>query len=230
MAVPPNTNEAFLREVDEELRRDELIGVWQRYGKLIAAAVVLALAAFGGWLYYQHWSADKANAQGEQLVAAYGKLGSGDVAGAGASLADLSQSRAAGYRALAKLTQADLLLKKNDLKGGAAKYAEVAGDTSLAQPFRDFALVRQTAAEFDALKPQVVIDRLRSLAVKGNPWFGSAGEMVAIAYLQSGRPQIAQTLFSQIAADPGVPDTIHRRASDMAASLAAGAAPEKKAP
>ena len=51
MAQPPNTNAAFLREVDDELRRDQALALWQRYGKLMIAAIVLALAALGGWLY-----------------------------------------------------------------------------------------------------------------------------------------------------------------------------------
>src|SRR3546814_7858012 len=82
---------------------------------------------------------------------------------------------------MARFTEADILLQKNDLKGAAAKFASIAQDQSLAESFRDLALIRQTAAEYDSLKPDVVISRLRGLAVKGGPWFGSAGEMVALA-------------------------------------------------
>ena len=53
MASTPPTQEAFLREVDEELRRDELQSLWQRYGRLGIAIIVLLLAAWGGWLYWQ---------------------------------------------------------------------------------------------------------------------------------------------------------------------------------
>src|SRR3546814_1541115 len=53
------------------------------------------------------------------------------------------------------------------LKGAAAKFASIAQDQSLAESFRDLALIRQTAAEYDSLKPDVVISRLRGLAVKG---------------------------------------------------------------
>src|SRR3546814_9807998 len=77
------------------------------------------------------------------------------------------------------------------LKGAAAKFASIAQDQSLAESFRDLALIRQTAAEYDSLKPDVVISRLRGLAVKGGPWFGSAGAMVALAYLRQGRRDLA---------------------------------------
>src|SRR3546814_4525580 len=75
---------------------------------------------------------------------------------------------------MARYTEADILLQKNDLNGAAAKFGSIAQDQSLAESFRDLALIRQTAAEYDSLKPDVVISRLRGLAVKGGPWFGSA--------------------------------------------------------
>src|SRR3546814_7541139 len=116
---------------------------------------------------------------------------------------------------MARFTEADILLQKNDLKGAAAKFASIAQDQSLAESFRDLALIRQTAAEYDSLKPDVVISRLRGLAVKGGPWFGSAGEMVALAYLRQGRRDLAGDLFGQIAATEHVPESIRQRAVQM---------------
>ncbi len=142
-----------------------------------------------------------------------------NAAAAAKPLAELAKSNRDGYRALALFTQADVLLQKDDLKGAAAKLGAIAADTSLAKPFRDLALVRQTSAEFDTLKPQVVVERLRPLAVPGGPWLGSAGEMVAISYLRMNQRQQAGTLFGQIARDTGVPETIRQRAVQMAGVL-----------
>jgi len=51
LALPPDTqNEAFLREVDENLRRDQLETFAKRYGTWIIGAVVLFLIAVGAWL------------------------------------------------------------------------------------------------------------------------------------------------------------------------------------
>ena len=136
-----------------------------------------------------------------------------------AKLAPLAQSNVDAYRALASFTQADILLQRNDLKGAAARFAAIANDASLAQPFRDLALVRQTMAEYDTLKPEAVISRLGSMAVPGNAWFGSAGEMVAVAYLRQNKRAQAGRLFGQIASDKDVPDTLRQRAVQMAGVL-----------
>jgi hypothetical protein len=223
LALTPNTNEAFLREVDDELRRDQLLTFWERYGRALIAAVVVGLALFAGFLYWQHRKTVAAGVAGEQLQIAYDSLAAQQPAKAAPVLADLAKSNRPGYSALARFTEADILLQKNDLKGAAAKFAAIAADTRVAQPFRDLALVRQTSAEFDTLKPQVVIERLRPLAVAGNPWFGSAGEMVAMAYLSSGRRDLAASLFSQIGKEDTVPETLRQRAVQMASVLGSDA-------
>lgn len=225
MALSPETNEAFLREVDEEVRRDRMADFGKRWGLWIGVAILLGLAAFGAYLFWQHRQRENAGREGEQLQAAYDALGSGQMDKAGPILTGLAGSSSDGYRALAKFSQADVLLRRGDMKGAAAKFAEVAGDSGMAAPFRDLALVRQTSAEFDTLRPQVVVDRLRPLAVPGNPWLGSAGEMVAIAQLRLGQRGPAGQLFGQIARDEGVPESLRQRAVQMASLLGVDAAP-----
>lgn len=232
MAVTPQNNEAFIREVDEELRRDQVETLWRRYGLWIGAGIALGLAVLGGTLWWQNHKRDVAGEQGERFGALFDKLSAGDEKAAAGPLADLAKSGAPGYRAMAIFTQADLLLQKNDLKGAAAKFAEIAGDTGAAQPLRDLALIRQTSAEYDTLKPATVIDRLKPLAVAGGPWLGSAGEMVAIAYLRMNRNDLAGAMFGTIAADPRVPETVRQRAVQMAGALGVDAVDqneEKKA-
>lgn len=219
MALTPQNNEAFLREVDDELRRDQLMTFWERYGRLTIVAVVVALAAFAGFLFWQHRQTEAAGVQGEQLQAAYDTLGNSQPDQAAKALAPIATSGRDGYKALAAMTQADILLGKKQDKAAAATFASVAMDGSIAQPFRDLALIRQTVAEYDTLKPQVVIERLRPLAVAGNPYFGSAGELVAIAYLNSGRKDLAGQMFSQMAKDDTVPESIRQRSVQMASAM-----------
>ncbi len=226
MALPPNANaEVFMREVDEEVRRDRMTQFWTRWGKVAIAAIVLALAVLAGVLYWQHRTREAAGAEGERLQAAYDALGQGRIDKAQPALAELAASDRDVYRALARFTEADIVLQRNDLKAAAAKFAEVATDTGQAQPIRDLALIRQTAAEFDTLKPQVVVERMRPLAVPGGAWLGSAGEMMAVAQLRLGQKAQAGQMFARIARDEGVPGSIRQRAVQMAGLLGVDAVP-----
>ncbi len=87
------------------------------------------------------------------------------------------------------------------------------------QPYRDAALVRQTALEFDSLKPEEVIARMKPLAQPGNPWFGSAGEMTAMALIKQGKNAEAGQLFGKMARDKRVPDSLRARFVQIASTL-----------
>ena len=136
-----------------------------------------------------------------------------------AKLAPLIANGGPGYRASAKLLKADIALEMHDQAGAVAAFRDVIADTTLDQTWRDVATVRLTAAEYDTLAPEVVIDRLKGLAVAGKPWFGTAGEMVAMAYLHQNKPDLAGKLFADIAKDKTVPESITQRARQMASSL-----------
>lgn len=122
-------------------------------------------------------------------------------------------------RASALLTRAAVALESNDRKAALAAYREIADDDGLGEPYRNVALLRATALEFDQLEPQAIIARLQPLAQPGQPWFGSAGEMTALAYMRQGNNQQAGRLFAAIAADRDVPASIRSRAVQIAGTL-----------
>jgi hypothetical protein len=218
LAQAPEPNEAFLREVDDELRRDQAMQLWRRWGRIAIGAIVIGLIALAAWLFWRNQQHEARGVEGEQMAQAMQKLEAGDVAGAKQALDPLAQSKTKGYRAAAQMALAASALGKGDTADAVKRYAAIAADTSLDQPYRDMALIRQTAAEYDSLQPKQVIDRLRPLAVPGNAFFGSAGEMSAIAYMRLNQPKVAGTMFAAMAGDPGVPESVRSRAVQLAAA------------
>ena len=219
MALTPDTsNESFLREVDENLRRDRMRDFAQRYGKWLIAAVVLFLAAIAGWLYWQDRQQQQAAAQSEQLSAIFTDIGSGRVNNAKPRLQALEGAGSDVVRASALLTQAAVALETNDRSTALAKYKALA-QAGTPEPYQQLGLVRATALEFDAIKPEEVIARLQPLAKRGEPWFGAAGELTAMAYLKQGQKQPAARMFAAIAADPTAPETLRSRATQIAGTL-----------
>lgn len=231
LALPPSgtTDEAFLREVDEEYRRDQAMQLFQRYGRLIIGAVVVGLIALAGWLWWQHHTESVAGKQGEEYDAAMRLVEQGDTAKALPALDKIATTGNEGFAAMARIAAGNLLLQKNDAKGAAAKFAEVASNAKYEQPYRDLALIRQTVAEYDSLKPQVVIDRLKGLTNPNSPWLGTAGELVAAAYLKAGNRAEAGRLYGQIAqGGEKVPETIRQRAVQLAGVLGVDAIDQSK--
>ncbi|MGE4322033.1 MAG: tetratricopeptide repeat protein [Sphingobium sp.] len=218
MVLTPQNSDAFMREVGEAVRQDQLRSFWTRFGRWIVVAVVLGLALFGGWLFWQHRATTQAEAVSEDMdKVVESAIGGGTP---DAKLLDsLTSASQPGFAATARLVQAGIAARKDDGKAAIPLYKAMAQDKTLDQPYRDLALVRQTALEFDALTPQQVVDRLKPLAIEGAPWFGSAGEMVAIAYMKMRKPDLAGPVFAAIAKDGNVPETIRSRARQMAGLL-----------
>ena len=78
MAIKPNDSDVFLREVDEELRRERMNRFMTRYGWAIIAGIVLFLGAIGGWIWWQNRQQQQAAAEGETLVGALESLEAGN--------------------------------------------------------------------------------------------------------------------------------------------------------
>jgi len=219
LALPTDSSETFLREVDENLRRDRAENFLKTYGKWLVAAVILFLAATGGWIYWEQHQAKQAAEESEKLYGAFKSITEGQQNAAAQQLGTLDESSNDVIRASAELTQAALALEKSDRSTAIAKYRSLSEDKGLPEAYRDVATIRLTALEFDGLQPAQVISRLEPLAKPGNPWFGSAGEMTGMALLKQNKRNEAAKLFASIAADKQVPESIRSRAVQIAGTL-----------
>jgi hypothetical protein len=219
LAVPTDSGETFLREVDENLRRDQLQDMAKKYGAWIGAAVVLLLVAVGGWIYWQDRQENAAAQDSEVLAQIYADIGAGRVANVPQRLDALAVESDGALKASAMLARAAVAVEQNDRAAATAKFNQVAADEDLPQPYRDLGLIRATAMEFDIIRPEQVIARLQPLTKPGNPWFGSAGELTAMALIKQGKKLEAGRLFAAIAADQQVPESIRARSVQIAGTL-----------
>ncbi len=205
MALPPSNStptnpksaerlaaqqDVFLREVDDALRQDQMEGFFTRYGKPLIAAIVQAIDSM----------------KSGNLDAAKGKL-EGIAKGSG------------GSSVSARLMLAGIAVEQKRLPDAVKLYDEVANDAKAPQPLRDLAAVRGVAANFDGMKPEDVVARLKPYAAPGNPWFGVAGEMVGMAYIKMNKQDQAGPLFAAIAKDEQVESGLRSRARQLAAVL-----------
>ncbi|MEY4721400.1 MAG: hypothetical protein RIQ46_1125 [Pseudomonadota bacterium] len=220
--------DVFLREVDDALREDQLLTFLQRYGKPIAGLIVAGLLALAGYLWWDHHNKQVAGEAGEKLTIALDRVESGRLDAGDKELKSLADSPD-GTAAAARLMRAGIALEQGRPAEATRLLAEVSADENAPQPFRDLATIREVAVNFDTMKPDVVVSRLKPLATPGNAWFGPAGELLAIAYLKQGNEKLAGPLFAAIARDKATPETLRRRARQMAGLLGVDAIddPEK---
>jgi hypothetical protein len=223
LAQPPDISETFVKEVDENLRRDRINDFFKENGSWLIAGLILFLAACGGLIWYQQYRENRTEAQVEQLAQIYKAIAVGNTSKVPQQLDELSTSGSKAVRASALFTRAAFAVQENDNKLAIATYKKVRDDSSLPDAYRNAALVRETALEFDQLDPQQVIAQLAPIAKPGNPWFGSAGEMTALALIKAGKTKQAGELFATLAKDKNVPESIRNRSIQISGSLGADA-------
>lgn len=222
MAVKDDTGDSFIREVDDEYRRERLGNVWSRYGRWLLVGIGALLVAVAAYLYWRNIRADRADARAAAFSTALAQVRGGGAVKADAALTELSKAPEPGYRALALLEQAGAAAASDPAKA-AHLYDAAAANMDIAQPFRDLALLKSTQLQFDRLTPAQAIGRLRPLALPGNPWFGTAGELTALAHLRAGQSDLARPLLNTLVKDESVPASIRGRAQQLLSSITATA-------
>lgn len=208
-----------MREVDEALRQDEMLDAVKRWGKPAGAVIAAGLLALAGYLWWDHSTQQAAGERGEQMTIALDRVEEGRLDPADKQFEALARDSHAGTAALAQLMRANIALQRNRKDDALRLFNAVAANADAPQPLRDLATVRGVAANFDAMAPQQVVDKLKVLAVPGNPWFGAAGELTGLAYLKMNRNDLAGPLFAAVSRDKDAPETLRARTRQMAGLL-----------
>jgi hypothetical protein len=225
LAKPPLTpalrpeDDPFIREVDEEYRREEMQKFATSWGRWILVAVGLGLAAFGGYLFWQSRIGKAQEAATETLMTAVNATGTGDLEAAQKALPGVVADGSPAQQALARLAEAGIAANGGQPDKAIAALNLVAGDAKAPEPLRDLARIRLLHLEFDKLKPQEVLARARPWIEGDSPWFPAVAELAAVAHLKAGQRKEAGALYLRLAGTIDAPETQRARAEQMAAYL-----------
>ena len=175
----------IFHEVDEEVRREQLKKLWDRYGNYIAAAAVLLVLAVAAWRAYMWWEAKKAAETGAAFEAAITLAESGKRSEAEAAFADIAGHGTSGYRHLARMREA-AELAQTDPKAAIAAYDQIAGDGSVGPVLQDLASLRAAALLIDTGSYQEAQRRLEPLAANDRAFRHTAREFLVLASWRAG--------------------------------------------
>lgn len=213
-------DDVLIREIDEAVREDAVLSFFKNHGAKVLGGLTLLIAGFGGYLVWDRYSEGQLETQSETLIAALDYFEQGDFKTANDKVATLlADGSSAGARTAARFVQAGAALEQGNTATATALFKAIAADPAAPPALRDLARVRDVSTNFDTMTPAAVIAQLDALAKPGNPWFGSAGELVAMAQLESGNRAEAGRLFAEIAKDEDQPETLRSRSRQMAGLL-----------
>ena len=211
-------NDEFIREVDDEYRRDRIAQIWKRYNGLIIGGAVLVLALVGGYRYWEQLQETRSQAAGAQYEDAVRLSREDKSAESEAALEALAKDTDGGYGLLARFRLAAELGGENS----ATAYDALANDSKVSPLWQDLARLRAAWIRIDTAEPSVVRPVLERLAVPTNPWRHSARELLGLSGLKTGEMDFAGKWFDQIAADRETPPSLKQRLAIYTALVAGG--------
>jgi hypothetical protein len=212
----------IFQEVDEEVRREQLKKLWERYGGYLIAACVIIVIGVGGWRGYEWWQAKQAAQSGAAFEQAVTLAESGKHADAAAAFAKLSADGTAGYRVLARLREA-AELTTTDRKAAVAAYDAIATDSRVGQVLQDLAAARAGYLLVDSAPYSEILRRLEPATAPDRAFRHTAREILALSAWKAGDVSAARRWTDMIMGDPQTPPSSRSRAQMLSELIAASA-------
>jgi hypothetical protein len=205
-------------EIDEDVRRDQLKKLWEKYSIYIIAGVILIIAAVGGWRGYQYLEAKRAAEAGAAFDRAVELSEANKHAEAEAAFADLAAKAPFGYRVLARLRMAAEVANR-DKQAAAKLFDEIAADRSVGVADRDLARIRAAQLLLESTTYPNMKERLEASAAAGATFRHTARELLALSAWRANDASATRQWLDLIANDGQTPPSLRSRAEALQALL-----------
>jgi len=205
-------------EVDEDVRREQLKKLWDRYSIYIVAGALLIVAAVGGWRGYEYLEAKKAAEAGSAFDAAVELSEQNKHAEAEAAFTKLAATAPSGYRTLARLRAATEIASR-DPQAAVKMYDDIAADRSVGAAEQDLAKIRAAGLLLETATYPNMLQRLETAATPQATFRHSARELLALSAWRANDTAATRQWLDMIANDGETPSGLRSRAEALQALL-----------
>lgn len=208
--------EALFREVEEDLRAEQMRALWKRFGPYVIGTAVLIVAIVAGMQGWQAWQASVQAGEAERYHAAV--TGQGDQPDL-AALQALADDGRTGYAPLAALVRANALAGAGDPGAAIDAYDALSTDGAAPGPVRHLATMAAALLAMEVEEPGSIRGRLAPLTDDDSPWRYMAREMLGVLAMQAGDTEAARRIFNDLRDVREAPPGVRSRASELLAML-----------
>ena len=209
----------FFREVDEAVRQDKYKQLWDQYGIYAlgaAAVVVVGVAGYKGWTFWQEKKAADAGAKFSQALS---MEDGADAAKAREMFGALAEQGPQGYRVLARFQLAAAAAKSGETDKAVAEYDALAKDPTVDPILQGHAMLQAASLRLDKADYAEMEQRLKGLADSSNAWRFSARELLGLSAYRLKNMREAERQFSALIGDGAAPPDLRERANMMIALI-----------
>ncbi len=205
-------------EVDEEVRREQLKKLWDKYSLYFIALALLIIAGVGGWRGYQYLEAKKAAEAGDAFDKAIELSEQNKHADAEAAFTDLAAKAPSGYRMLARFRAAAEAANR-DPQAAAKMFDDIAADRSVGSEQQELARIRAAGLLLDSTSYPNMLQRLEPSTGPGATYRHVARELLALSAWRTNDATATRQWLDMIALDGETPSSVRSRAEALQALL-----------
>jgi len=204
----------IFREVEQDMRREQLAQLWRKYGVYVIATAVVIVLAVGGYQGWTWWQSSRAASDGTAFVEASALQQNGQSDAAAEKFSALAEDGTGSYSALSELRLAAIAAAKGETESAVQAYDSVAESTD--DPMlRGFARIQAATLLVDTATPAAIEERIGGMRDEASPWRHSARELLALSAFKADQNEKAQTLYQELLSDGNTPGPMRQRAQMM---------------
>jgi hypothetical protein len=216
-----NSDDTFIREVNEELRSEQLQSAWRRFRPFIIGLAVLIVVGVAGASIFQWWEARESSASGDRFLTAIKAANDKKTDEAMKELEQLSKDGFGSYPVLARMRLATLKAEKGDAKAAIADFEAIGKDGANPAAIRNVAKLRAGWLMVDSAKYEDLAAQVEELAAASSAVRHSAREMLGLSAYKAGNYAKAKEWMQMIVDDNDAPQGARQRARMVLALITA---------
>ncbi len=209
----------FIREVDEEVRREQQLKLWRKYGVYVVGVGVVIIVVASSVVFWRNYQESARLDDSAAFNVATVRAERGELAAAADAFFELSENAGGGYAPLATLREARTRIINDDVQGGISSLDRLAADGGSDTALRQIATLSAIVQMMNSGKLDGIDDRLADLADADSPWSSTAYELRGLVALQRGDMDEARRLFADLASDPSIVPGVRTRAGEILAAI-----------
>lgn len=209
-------DDVLLKEIEADVKNEQLKSLWDKYGLLIILLVALALTAAVSYETFKSWSNKRTQELSNAYAVAVSLENQGRLDDSLQIFDNLAKSRHDVYADAAKLQIANIYFEQNKAEEAMMVLDQLAHARGANPQMRDIAAIKLASFKLDSKAPAKEIrDLLEPLTTKDSNWVNIAHELLAMLAIREGDMEGAKTEYEKIVNAANVQDSLKARARDM---------------
>ena len=217
-ALDDDFADAFIKEVDEDVKNDNLKAMWDKYGLYIVILVVASLTLAVSFESIKAWKLKRDQAATNTYISTIEMKNNGKLEESLLMLRKISEDGSGIYRDIAKLQTVNILLEQGKVEEAVEELKAIVANEKINQSLRAASRLKLVSLQFDNFTSAEINELLQPLENDAE-WKPYAAEFIAMAAIRDNDIEKAREIYSEIVTLPNLSDELRARFNDVLSLL-----------